>query len=182
MRRLPVIALFAGLALLAACGSDSNDSSTAAPTTAASGSSPASTAESSGASASTIKVSETSLGEVLVDGDGMTLYLFTPDTGTDSTCYDACAAAWPVLKGPGSAGEGVEADDLGTTTRKDGSVQVTYYGHPLYHYAGDGAPGDVSGQDVGGKWYVVDAEGNAVKSAAGASSSPSTTKAATSGY
>jgi len=54
-------------------------------------------------------------------------------------------------------------DDLGTVTAADGSTQVTFYGHPLYSFAGDAAPGDANGQGLGGVWYVVDAEGNAVK-------------------
>jgi predicted lipoprotein with Yx(FWY)xxD motif len=180
-RRLPLIVLFAGLALLAACGSDSKTSSGSPGTTTASGS--ASTATSTAAaSASTIKISETSLGPVVVDGTGMTLYVFTPDTGTTSTCNDACASAWPALKGPATAGDGVDSGDLGTTTRSDGSVQVTFYGHPLYHYSGDGAPGDVSGQGSGGKWFVVDATGASV-TGTGSTTTTTTAKAkASSGY
>lgn len=178
MRRLPLVVLFAGLMLLAACGSDSNSSSPPPTTEPRASGAGADTP----ATASTVSVSETSLGDVLVDGDGMTLYLFTPDTGTDSTCYDACQSAWPLLKGPATAGEGVEADDLGTTTRTDGTIQVTYYGHPLYHYAGDGAAGDVSGQGSGGKWFVVDAKGAAVTTAEGSGASSSTTAKRSSGY
>ena len=53
---------------------------------------------------------------------------------------------------------------LGTTTRTDGTVQVTYNGWPLYYYVKDKAPGDVTGQDVGGVWYVVSAAGEQVNS------------------
>ena len=104
------------------------------------------------------------LGSFLVDDKGMTLYLFTKDTPNTTVCYDKCATAWPPLLTTGDplAGEGVDASMLGTTTRTDGTVQVTYNGWPLYYYEKDKAPGDVVGQDVGGVWYVVSAEGNQV--------------------
>lgn len=106
------------------------------------------------------------LGSILVDDKGMTLYLFTKDTPNTSVCYDKCAAAWPPLLTTGApmAGDGVDASKLGTTTRTDGSVQVTYNGWPLYYYAKDKAPGDVTGQDVGSVWYVVSAAGEKVTS------------------
>jgi predicted lipoprotein with Yx(FWY)xxD motif len=185
MTRTPA-ALILGLVLalgVAACGDDST------PTTSASGSKATTTTEAPGGasttaptasgSGSTVKLSSSSLGKILTTGDGMTLYLFTPDTGTKSTCTGGCASAWPALKGP-ATGDGVEADDLGTTTRDDGSTQVTFYGHPVYTYAGDAAPGDVTGQGTGGKWYVIDADGNAVKTSADAA--PTTVNAGGGGY
>jgi predicted lipoprotein with Yx(FWY)xxD motif len=104
------------------------------------------------------------LGSFLVDDKGMTLYLFTKDTPNTSNCYDKCATAWPPLLTTGDpvAGEGVDASLLGTTTRTDGAVQVTYNGWPLYYYEKDKAPGDVTGQDVGDVWFVVSAEGDQV--------------------
>jgi predicted lipoprotein with Yx(FWY)xxD motif len=104
------------------------------------------------------------LGSFLLDDKGMTLYLFTKDTPNTSTCYDKCATAWPPLLTTGApvAGEGVDASKFGTTTRTDGTVQVTYNGWPLYYYAKDKAPGDVVGQDVGGVWYVVSVAGDKV--------------------
>jgi predicted lipoprotein with Yx(FWY)xxD motif len=175
MRRTPLIALFAGLLFVAAaCGSDSDDSSSSVTTTASEAESGSTTTD---AGTSTVAIADTSLGPVLVDGEGLTLYLFTPDTGTESTCYDACASAWPALEGPATAGDGIDAGELATTTRTDGSVQVTYFGHPLYFYAGDGAPGDVSGQNVGGNWFVVDASGAAVKDTPAASTTSSTSGA-----
>jgi predicted lipoprotein with Yx(FWY)xxD motif len=104
------------------------------------------------------------LGSFLVDSKGMTLYLFTKDTPNTSNCYDKCATAWPPLLTTGApiGGEGVDTAKLGTTTRTDGSVQVTYNGWPLYYYEKDKAPGDVVGQDVGGVWYVVSAAGDKV--------------------
>jgi predicted lipoprotein with Yx(FWY)xxD motif len=107
-----------------------------------------------------------SLGSFLVDDKGMTLYLFTKDTPNTSVCYDKCATAWPPLLTTGApvAGEGVDASKFGTTTRKDGSMQVTYNGWPLYYYEKDKAPGDVTGQNVGDVWFVVSAAGDKVTS------------------
>ena len=104
------------------------------------------------------------LGSFLVDDKGMTLYLFTKDTPNTTVCYEKCAVAWPPLLTTGDpvAGDGVDASLLGTTNRTDGTVQITYNGWPLYYYEKDKAPGDVTGQDVGGVWYVVSAEGNQI--------------------
>jgi len=104
------------------------------------------------------------LGSFLVDDKGMTLYLFTKDTPNTTVCYDKCATAWPPLLTTGDpvAGEGVDTSLLGTTERTDGTIQVTYNGWPLYYYEKDKAPGDVTGQDVGGVWFVVSASGEQV--------------------
>ncbi|HLO33046.1 MAG TPA: hypothetical protein VK249_28125 [Anaerolineales bacterium] len=104
------------------------------------------------------------LGSFLVDGKGMTLYLFTKDTPNTSNCYEKCATAWPPLLTTGDpvAGEGVDASKFGTTTRTDGTIQVTYNSWPLYYYQKDKAAGDVTGQDVGGVWYVVSTAGDKV--------------------
>ncbi len=103
-------------------------------------------------------------GSFLVDGNGMTLYLFTKDSAGTSNCSGGCASNWPPLTVTGQpvAGAGVNASLLGTTARADGSVQVTYNGHPLYYYKADHAPGDENGQGAGGVWYVVSATGDAV--------------------
>ena len=96
----------------------------------------------------------------------MSLYLFEPDNKGASTCYDACAAAWPPLTATGqaTAGEGAEASLLGTTERKDGAMQVTYGGWPLYYFVKDQKPGDTVGQEkegFGGEWYLVEPSGEA---------------------
>jgi predicted lipoprotein with Yx(FWY)xxD motif len=109
----------------------------------------------------------TQYGRVLVDGNGRALYLFTRDRTPLSTCSGACARAWPPLVTAGKpvAGAGARADLLGRSGRRDGSTQVTYGGHPLYHYIGDRHPGEVLCQDVeefGGRWYVVTRNGRAV--------------------
>lgn len=117
------------------------------------------------ASGATVSLGEdATLGSFLVDDKGMTLYLFTKDTPNTSNCYEKCAIAWPPLLTTGDpvAGEGVDASLLGTTTRTDGTTQVTYNGWPLYYYEKDKAPGDVTGQDVGGVWFVVSAAGEQV--------------------
>jgi predicted lipoprotein with Yx(FWY)xxD motif len=105
-------------------------------------------------------------GEFLVDNDGFTLYLFTPDTEGESTCYDACATAWPPLltdsADVGSAGA-VDASLIGTVERTDGTTQVTYNGWPLYYYADDDSPGETDGQGLQSVWYLVAPGGDANK-------------------
>jgi predicted lipoprotein with Yx(FWY)xxD motif len=114
-----------------------------------------------------VTVTSSPLGDILVDRDGRTLYLFTPDAQGDSTCVDACAQAWPPLLtvGPAVAGSGADESELGTVERDDGTVQVTYAGWPLYLFAGDADPGDISGQAQGGVWFVVSSDGQAVRAA-----------------
>jgi predicted lipoprotein with Yx(FWY)xxD motif len=104
------------------------------------------------------------LGEVIVDSKGMTLYDFHKDKGTTSSCYGACAEAWPPLltSGKPKAMGGAEASLLGTTKRKDGTVQVTYSGHPLYGFVEDKKPGETNGNDVtafGAEWYALEPNG-----------------------
>ena len=111
--------------------------------------------------------SNAKLGQVLVDGAGMTVYLFVADTGSTSTCYTACAQIWPpvLTSGPPQAGTGATASLLGTTTRTDGKTEVTYAGHPLYYFVQDKQQGDATGQGVngfGGLWWVVSPSGAAV--------------------
>lgn len=107
----------------------------------------------------------TDLGEVVVDGEGMTLYMFDPDEGGEPTCYEDCAASWPPLltDGEPQAGEGLDAALLGTVERTDGTTQVTYNGWPLYHWAADEEPGDVGGQGVGGAWWVLGPDGTPMR-------------------
>jgi predicted lipoprotein with Yx(FWY)xxD motif len=149
-------ALALGL-LAAACGSGGGDggASSATPAGGAASSAPA-------AAAATVDAKKVGLGTILVDGKGMTLYLFEKDKGGKSACDGACAAAWPPVLTSGKAmpGPGVTASLLGTTTRSDGTTQVTYNKWPLYYYVADKAPGDTTGQDIdafGAEWYVLDA-------------------------
>ena len=116
----------------------------------------------------TVNVSDVEgFGSILVDGDGLSLYLFTNDTqdsGT-STCTGECLVEWPALTTEGDpvAGEGVDDTLLGTITRDDGSIQVTYNGWPLYYFHEDAAPGDTNGQGLGGVWFLVSPTGEAIE-------------------
>lgn len=130
--------------------------------------------------AATVSLGEdATLGSFLVDDKGMTLYLFTKDTPNTSNCYEKCATAWPPLLTSGDpvAAEGVDEALLGTTSRTDGTTQVTYNGWPLYYYEKDKAPGDVIGQNVGEVWFVVAPSGEMVEAAA--TEAPATEAAAT---
>jgi predicted lipoprotein with Yx(FWY)xxD motif len=121
-----------------------------------------SSSSASGGAAATVAIAEVGdLGTVLVDGTGRTLYLFESDTGTTSTCTGSCAGMWPALvtDGTATAGAGAASAMLGTTTRDDGTTQVTYDGHPLYLYSGDSAAGDANGQGIGDVWYAVTSSG-----------------------
>ena len=102
---------------------------------------------------------------ILVDDKGMTLYLFTNDTPNTSTCYGKCATYWPPLLTNGNAvgGSGLDGSKFGTTTRTDGTTQVTYNSWPLYYFAKDKQPGDVTGQGVTNNWYVISSAGDAIK-------------------
>jgi predicted lipoprotein with Yx(FWY)xxD motif len=111
------------------------------------------------------------LGTIVVNGKGLTLYLFVPDDhSSHSTCSGICAAAWPPLLLPSGiseplAGDGIDRALLGTTNRKDGGVQITYNGWPLYRWPNDTSPGDATGQglnNLGGLWYVVSPQGNPI--------------------
>jgi predicted lipoprotein with Yx(FWY)xxD motif len=96
------------------------------------------------------------LGTFLVDGQGMTLYKYTRDEPGESTCYGSCIDAWPAFHvDEVRPGPGLSADDFTTITRDDGSSQTAYKKMPLYYYQWDNKPGDTTGQDVGGVWYVV---------------------------
>jgi predicted lipoprotein with Yx(FWY)xxD motif/plastocyanin len=132
---------------------------------------PTAAGASAGASASApeIDVAQNSdLGSFLVDAKGMALYLYTKDTPNTSTCYDKCAAAWPPLLTTSNAmaGKGVDDSKFGTTKRTDGTTQVTYNGWPLYYFVKDKAAGDVTGQNVGGVWFVLSPAGDKIESMA----------------
>ncbi|MCP3822620.1 hypothetical protein NLX86_32420 [Streptomyces sp. A3M-1-3] len=118
------------------------------------------------ATAASVAVRASKLGQILVDGQGRTLYLFEADTSEESTCSGACVQAWPPLTSVDpKAGKGVDAGLLGTTTRDDGSTEVTYNGRPLYSYVGDTEPGDTAGQGLdqfGATWFVLNAAGSKV--------------------
>jgi len=111
-----------------------------------------------------IKSQDGSLGTMLVDADGKTLYIFLKDTqnANTSACSGNCADNWPALT-DATAGEGIDAALLGSFQRGDGSKQVTYNGWPLYYFVQDSNPGDVNGQGIGGNWYVISPAGEVIK-------------------
>jgi predicted lipoprotein with Yx(FWY)xxD motif len=107
-------------------------------------------------------------GTYLADGTGKALYLFVIDTAGKSMCNGPCATQWPPLTTTGkpTAGSGATASMLSTITRDDGSTQVAYNGHPLYHFEGDSGPGTTAGQGVnafGGLWWLVSPAGAAIQ-------------------
>jgi predicted lipoprotein with Yx(FWY)xxD motif len=153
----------ASMMFAAACGGPSPSTAASSPPAAAS-----SPSQSPAEAGETIMVATNSkLGQILVDEKGMTVYLFVADTGTTSTCYTSCATIWPpvLTTGAPQAGSGASASLLGTTTRTDGKVEVTYAGHPLYYFVQDKAVGDTTGQGVngfGGLWWVLSPAGAAI--------------------
>jgi predicted lipoprotein with Yx(FWY)xxD motif len=151
-----VASVLLGAIVLAACGGGSGANGVAPPKTTTGG--PA-----------TIGPAKTSLGTILVDSHARTVYLFKGDVGTRSACSGACAQAWPPLLAHGRPriGSGAKAPLIGTVRRSDGTVQVTYNGHPLYRFAQDHKPGDVAGQGLtafGAQWFTVSAAGNQLTS------------------
>jgi predicted lipoprotein with Yx(FWY)xxD motif len=167
------VAVLAAVALFTtACGGDATVDETAnrqpsvstttpSPTTEASTAPPSSS--SPAAEGTVVTTGDSEFGVMLFDARNQAIYLFDKETAAAPDCYDDCAAAWPpVLTAgvPQPSGE-VQAELLGTVDRADGSVQVTYAGHPLYYYAHE-APGEVLCHDVvdyGGTWLVVTPEG-----------------------
>ena len=141
-------ALTVPLVLLAACGGSS---------------SPAPSSSSGSASPSGLQTAKTSLGTVLTNEKGRTLYWFSLDPPAKSKCSGACASAWPPVAGPVSAASGVSlSGKLATITRSGGSTQETYNGHPLYTFSADSGPGKTSGNGssgFGGTWHAVTTSG-----------------------
>lgn len=178
---IPTLTVAAGLALvLAACtGSGTAPAATAAPpasappkaAAASPAAKPAASPAASPAAAlptgpATVKVTQNpTLGAILTDSAGRTLYMFTRDADKTSNCYDQCERNWPPLLtlGQPQATSGADATKLSTTTRKDNSVQVVYGDFPLYYYTPDTAAGETKGQGVGSVWYVLGADAKPMK-------------------
>jgi predicted lipoprotein with Yx(FWY)xxD motif len=171
-RRIRPIKFLTGAALLAlapiavaACGGGGATASTTPPKAAS-------------APPASVGVANSSLGRILVDSHGRTLYLFSKDSSTMSACSGACASAWPPLTANGtpSAVSGANTALLGTVTRPEGASQVTYKGHPLYLFVKDQKPGEANGQGVkafGGTWFAVSAAGGQAGQRSSASGAPS---------
>jgi predicted lipoprotein with Yx(FWY)xxD motif len=162
--RVSVLTVIAGLGLLGltACGSDSPGSVSAPPPD-------PQKAQAAGPRPNLVAQEVGTLGTVLTDQEGRTLYRFDKDTSKPavSNCYGDCAAKWPPLlvEGKQITFTGVDEKMIGTVTRKDGTKQVTVNGWPLYKYAKDTNAGDFNGQAQGGTWFASTPEG---KKAAGA--------------
>jgi predicted lipoprotein with Yx(FWY)xxD motif len=165
----------ATLLLAAACGSNTVTpaSSSVAPATGTA------TKAVPGGVSGVLGVAKTSLGSVLVDGNGMTVYLLTADSPGHSSCAAQCLQFWPPVSGPSGAAvpkvQGVSAA-LAVTKTTSGASMLTAGGWPLYTFAKDMAPGDVNGQSkksFGGTWYAVSPSGAPVKAAPATSSTPS---------
>ena len=169
------------LALLVAACSSGGSAGTSAGGGGAGTTGPASSGSmSSGATSSgggtMVTTANGTVGTYLTDGSGRTLYLWMADKSGKSNCSGSCAAVWPPLttKGAPAAGGSAKAADLGTVARSDGAKQVTYNGHPLYYYANDSKPGDITGEGnngFGAKWWVVAPSGTAITASSGSSSS-----------
>jgi predicted lipoprotein with Yx(FWY)xxD motif len=177
-------------ALAAACGSSSSSSASGAAALQASAvasSQPGAGSTQTGGAAGAVTITTKSgpLGTYLVDGAGKTLYLWVADKSTTSTCSGQCATYWPPVTGPATASGGAQQSDLGTSKRSDGSMQVTYAGHPLYYFLQDKGPGQTTGQSndgFGAKWWVVGADGKAITTGAPASGAASSSGAGVKGY
>jgi len=161
-RLLAAAATVFAAVLVSACGDTTPSATAPSPSPATSpASSPAA------AAATIMAATDAKLGTILVDGSGKTVYLFVADKSTASTCYTSCATIWPPVLTTGApvAGSGATASLLGTTTRTDGKVEVTYAGHPLYYFIQDKKAGDTTGQGVdgfGGLWWVLSPAGKAI--------------------
>lgn len=175
MKAMTLVGLIAVVALLGSgcgdSGSDDDRTSTAATTqseeaTKDEGNAMKAGAMASGSKGRVIKAVGSEYGKVVADAKGEAFYLFDKEDGPKSECHGACAEAWPpvLTKGQPRAGKGIKASLLGTTKRKNGKLQVTYAGQPLYYYVDD-APGTILCQNVdefGGLWLVVKPNGAAV--------------------
>jgi predicted lipoprotein with Yx(FWY)xxD motif len=162
--RTLAVALGAVPLAAAAC---SSGGTAAAPGGGTSTTSPAPASTTPGAGATTITAVRTSHGTIIAGGKGLTVYLFEKDSATRSSCYGACASAWPpvLTTGAPGAGSGVQASLLGTAKRTNGTTQVTYAGHPLYYFSADHKPGDVNGsgaQAFGAGWDLLRPSGTKV--------------------
>ena len=169
------LSAFALAALLSGCGGGTTTTtSTPAPTSAAastpaqSSSAPSSSAPST--SAADLSVAQSTAGQIVVGAQGLSVYFFakdTKDSGT-SACTAGCATSWPPVTSTSATPtvSGVTGK-VGTIPAANGKMQVTINGMPIYYYSKDQAAGDITGQGVGGVWYLVSPSGEMIKSAAG---------------
>ena len=154
--RFVAVAALAALALAACSSSDKTASPSTNPTTTTTVPEATTTTAAPATGPTTVKVASTSLGEILVDSKGMTLYLDENDKPGMPACTDACLTVWPPLVAPAAPtfGAGLDASKFTTVTASDGTKQLAVDGFPLYTWTNDKKPGDTTGQDVNG-FYVV---------------------------
>jgi predicted lipoprotein with Yx(FWY)xxD motif len=170
--------LVAALLLLAACGDDGGTKTKAGSGTTTGGGGTTTTTAATAAAAPVSTTSNPTLGVILVDSKGMTVYVFDSDKNGTIACVGGCVGAWPpvVLEaGATLPTTGALAADLSTVDRPDGAKQVAYKGRPVYRFSGDSKPGDIKGDGVGGIWH-------AVKVGAGDGATTATTAARVSPY
>ncbi len=172
-RIVPIVAVVAIGALLALSGCGGGDSAAGEAGSAGTGSAQSAEGGATGAGKPSVDGvispgANPELGEIFVNDLGLTVYVFEGDEGGKSACYGECAKTWlPMTTTAAGQISGVtdeQAALLGKTTRKGGTLQVTYAGHPLYTYADD-QPGETNGQGIdsfGGKWYALSPEGTEV--------------------
>jgi predicted lipoprotein with Yx(FWY)xxD motif len=148
----------------AAVGAPSTTTTTTAPPPAQTTTAPATTTSTPGPT-TTLTTETGGYGVWLADQTGRTLYIRTADQGTTSSCYSACATAWPPLltTGPVTVSAAAVAGNVGTTTRTDGTTQVTYAGHPLYYFATETSPDQVKGLGAQGVWFLLAPTGTTIK-------------------
>lgn len=162
MKTLTIL-LTTGLLALAGCGDDDDDSGGSAATTSAEETVMEKKEGDAMKAGTAITVGDSEFGDMLFDSNKQAIYIFENDPKGESVCYDDCAEAWPpvLTEGEPKAGDGVNADLLGTVERRGGKTQVTYADQPLYFYAHEG-PGEVRCHNVdlnGGFWWVVGPDG-----------------------
>jgi len=172
MRKSSVTAvLAAGVLVLGGCGSDDDSGGAAAEDTTSADPS-AAPSSSAGSEALLTTEDNAAYGTIVVDGQGMTVYMFDKDVQGSgaSTCSGQCLVAWPAVVAESGAPQvdGVTGE-VGTITRDDGTLQVTLAGWPLYHWQDDAAPGDATGQAVQDVWWVIAPDGTPVRTAPPAS-------------
>jgi predicted lipoprotein with Yx(FWY)xxD motif len=176
--------LVVGIAVVAACGGEGGGDTTTLATTEEEVTTTADAGQEQPATTTTaapdegttsaaemmdgVHVADSDLGSILVDPDGLTLYVFTADSDGESACYDQCASSWPPVDADTAISTDLDAAMFGSIERTDGTQQLTVNGMPLYLFASDTAPGDVNGQGVNDVWFVVDGDGNMLDASAAA--------------
>lgn len=151
-RRLTGGLLAVPLLVLAACGSSSTKASTSAGS---SGTSAPTTATPAASGPATAGTRMTSIGEVLTDPSGLTLYFNDNEKGGRIACTGSCATAWPPVTVTGQPVAPAGVSGLGTISRPDGTTQLTYQSRPMYRFAADSAPGDTKGDGIAGIWHAA---------------------------